>query len=277
MNNQIKTVLLLGLLTGILLGIGSYWGYSGLIIGLVFAVCINFGSYFFSDKIVLRMYKAKEADEKDYPALYRVVRDVVHLAHVPMPKVYVIKSDNLNAFATGRNPEHAVVACTEGIIKVLSKDELKGVLAHECGHVKNRDILISTIATTIATVIGYLAMMAKWSAIFGIGGRDRNNNLFGLLAVAIITPIIAMIIQMAISRSREYLADYAGAKVVGSGESLARALEKLESHNKAHPMRFGSTSTAHLFISNPFGKISSLLSTHPKTSERCRKLREMTF
>ena len=278
MNNQIKTALLLGLLTGILLGIGSYWGYSGLIIGLVFAICINFGSYFFSDKIVLRMYKAKEADEKEYSELYRVVRDVVHLAHVPMPKVYVINKDNPNAFATGRNPKHSAVAVTKGLLELLENDELKGVIAHEISHIKNRDILVSTIAATIAGVISYLGIVARWSALFGgFGGRDGDNNLIGFLVVAIITPIMAMLIQLAISRSREYMADASAAKILHSPFGLIKALEKLEKGSKAKPMKGVSQAGASLFIVNPFSMkgLTNMLSTHPPMKARINKLKNL--
>mgnify|MGYP002639645936 CR=1 FL=1 len=276
MNNQIKTVILLGLLTGILLGIGSFWGYSGLIIGLVFAVLINFGSYFFSDKIVLKMYKAKEASDKDYPDLHKIVREVIHLASMPMPKVYVIKSDNPNAFATGRNPNHSAVAVTTGLLELLSNDELKGVIAHEISHIMNRDILVSTVAATIAGVISYFGIMARWSAIFGgFGGRDGDNNLIGLIVVAIVTPIMAMLIQLAISRSREYMADVSAAKILHSPFGLIKALEKLEHGSKAKPMKGVSQAGASLFIVNPFSMkgLSNMLSTHPPMKARIDKLK----
>ncbi len=277
MDNKVKTVLLLGLLTGILVGIGSFWGYSGLIVGLVFAVLINFGSYFFSDKIVLAMYRAKEADEKDYPALYRVVRDVVHLAKVPMPKVYIVNNANPNAFATGRNPKHSAVAVTTGLLDLLEGDELKGVIAHEISHIKNRDILVSTIAATIAGVISYFGMMARWSALFGIGG-DRDNNIVAMLVVAIITPIMAMLIQLAISRSREYLADASAAKILHTPMGLIKALEKLENGSKRKPMKGVSEAGASLFIVNPFSMkgLTNLLSTHPPMKDRIDKLKRLS-
>ena len=276
--NHLKTVLLLGLLTGILVGVGSLWGYTGLIIGLVFAVVINFGSYFFSDKIVLAMYKAKEAKEKDYPGLYRVVRDVVHLAKMPMPKVYIVNSANPNAFATGRNPNHSAVAVTTGLMELLERDELKGVIAHEISHIKNRDILISTIAATLAGVISYIAMVARWSAIFGgFGGRDGDNNIVGFLVIAIITPIMAMLIQLAISRSREYLADASAAKILHNPHGLIEALKKLDGGVKKHPLKFGSEAGASLFIVNPFSMkgMTAMLSTHPPMEDRIKKLKNL--
>jgi len=278
--NQIKTFILLAFLTALLLFVGQIaGGYSGLIIAGVFVVVMNLVSYFFSHKIVLMMYKAKEVTEKTHPELFKIVREVVHLARIPMPKVYVIPSTQSNAFATGRDPKHAAVACTQGIMDLLSKDELKGVIAHEVSHIKNRDILIQTVAATIAGVISYVAMMARFSAIFGgFGGRDRDSgNLISLLALAIITPIIAMLIQLAISRSREYLADESAAKILHNPFGLASALEKLENNIKHHPMKFGSPTTSSLFIANPFrGRgMVSLLSTHPPMKERIKKLKEM--
>tara|TARA_Y100000310_G_scaffold340932_1_gene438399 strand:+ start:237 stop:1079 length:843 start_codon:yes stop_codon:yes gene_type:complete len=276
--NHLKTVLLLGLLTGLLVGIGSFWGYTGLIIGLVFAVLINFGSYFFSDKIVLAMYRAKEANEKDYPGLFRSVRDVIHLAGMPMPKVYVMNSANPNAFATGRNPNHSAVAFTTGILDLLDKEELKGVIAHEISHIKNRDILISTIAATMAGVISYIAMVARWSAIFGgFGGRDGDNNMVGFLVIAIITPIMAMLIQLAISRSREYLADASAAKILHNPHGLIGALKKLDHGVKRNPLKRASTAGASLFIVNPFSMkgVMAMLSTHPPIEDRIKKLKDL--
>ncbi len=281
--NQIKTVLLLGGLTGLLLFLGALLGgKSGLLIGLIFAGAMNFASYWWSSKIVLWMYRAKEADKKQYAHLYAMVEDIAKKAEVPMPKVCIIDTPQSNAMATGRNKEHAVVAVTTGILQVLNDKELKGVLAHELGHVKNRDILISTVAATIAGVISYIAMMARWAAIFG-GGRDneggRGGGLIELLILAIIAPLMAMIIQLAISRSREYLADETGAKLLKDPESLASALEKIEKNVKHHPLQAVGTTeaTAHLFIHNPFkgGAWLSLFSTHPSTELRAKRLREM--
>ena len=278
-SNQIKTVLLLGLLTGLLLGAGQLLGgRQGLFIGLAFAIIMNFGSYWFSDKIVLAMYKAKPIKETDDKELYNLVKEVATLANVPMPKLYVIPASHSNAFATGRNPKHAAVAFTEGILRLLSKDELKGVIAHEIAHIKNRDILITTIAATIAGVISFIATMAQWGAIFGGFGRDRDSGqMIQMLALAIITPLIAMIIQLAISRSREYLADETAAKTIHNPLALASALQKLEEGVKHNPLRFGSPSTSSLFIANPFSAkgMLSLLSTHPPMKERIRRLKNM--
>jgi len=278
--NQLKTVILLGLLTALLLFVGQLiGGYNGLVIAGIFAVIMNFGSYWFSDKIVLAMYRAKEVKESEAHKLYKIVREVAEKAEVPMPKVYVIPSDASNAFATGRSPRKAAVAATQGIMNLLNDEELKGVMAHEISHVKNRDTLISTVAGTIAGVISYIATMAQWSAMFG--GRDRNgsSNIVGLLVLAIVTPIIATIIQLAISRSREFLADASGAKIVQNGEHLAKALEKLHDDVKAHPMRLGNQATSHLFISNPFRNAGflNMLSTHPDVKSRIQKLRSMKF
>lgn len=277
MINQLKTVVLLGALTGLLLFAGQLLGgKTGLFIGLVFALGMNFFSYFFSDKIVLMMYRAQEVEKSH--VLYKVVAEVAHLAKMPMPRVYIIPADTPNAFATGRNPKHAAVAATEGILKLLDKDELRGVLAHEISHVRNRDILVATIAATIAGVISYLASMAQWGLFFG--GRDDergNGNVLGLLFLAIVTPLIATIIQLAISRSREYLADESGAHLIKNPDALARALEKIERNVMHNPMPFGSQATASLYITNPFTLrgMTSLFSTHPPTEERAKRLRGM--
>ena len=277
--NQLKTLLLLASLTGILLLIGSFFGRQGLTIAFVFAILMNFGSYFLSDKIVLMMYRAKEANEKEYPELYKTVREVSHLANVPMPKVYLIPTNTPNAFATGRNPKHAVVAVTEGILQLLNKDELKGVIAHEFAHIKNRDILIQTIAATIAAVISYVAFMARWAAIFGGSGRDneQGGNVLELLALAILAPLTATIIQLAISRSREYLADESGSKFIHTQHGLIDALQKLEKGVNHFPLKFGNQQTSSLFIVNPFsGKsLFKLFSTHPSTEDRVKRLKEL--
>jgi len=278
--NQLKTVVLLGALSGLMLLVGYLMGgFNGLSIGLAFALIMNIGSYWFSDKIVLMMYRAKEATEKEQPELYKIVREVTHLANIPMPKVYIIPTDSPNAFATGRSPKHAAVACTEGIMKILSKDELKGVIAHEISHIKNRDILIQTIAATIAAVISYAAFVVRFGAIFGGygGDRDNRNNLVELLALAILAPLTATIIQLAISRSREYLADETGAKTIHNPMALASALEKLEKTAKTNPLRFGNPQTSSMFIVNPFSATSllALFSTHPPMKERIKRLREM--
>ena len=279
--NQIKTVLLLGLLAGLLIGIGGLiGGRTGLFIGLVFALGINFVSYWWSDKIVLKLYKAKEADRHTHKELYEMVEEIRHAAHLPMPKVCIINTPNPNAFATGRNHKKAVVAVTTGLMNILNKNELKGVLAHEIGHIKNRDILISSIAATIAAVISYVAMIARWGAIFGGFSRDNDGpNFLELIALAIVAPLMAMFIQFAISRSREYLADETGAKLTKDPHSLASALEKISSGVKKHPFtRMGTTeATAHLFISNPLKGASfvELFSTHPTTTKRVARLRSM--
>lgn len=277
--NQIKTVILLGLLTGLLLGVGQLLGGTqGILIGLIFAAVMNIGSYWFSDKIVLFMYRAKPIEESS--PVMKIVREVADQAGLPMPKVYRIPTQNPNAFATGRNPKHAAVAVTDGIVELLNKDELKGVIAHEMSHVKNRDTLIQAVAATIAGVISYIAFIARWGAIFGGLGRDRDSGkMFELLALAILTPLIATIIQLAISRSREYLADETAAKTIHNSYSLADALEKLDKGVKNNPLRFGSPSTSSLFIINPFSAkgLLSLFSTHPPMEERVKRLRDMAF
>jgi len=278
--NQIKTVVLLGLLTGVLLWVGNLLGgMQGLTFAIVFAVLINFGSLFFSDKLILRMYRAKEAPKDS--KLCRFVQEVAEKADIPMPKVYIIPTSNPNAFATGRSPKHAAVAATEGILQILNDRELKGVLAHEVAHIKNRDTLIATLAATIAGVISYVAFMARWAAIFGgFGGRDdRGGGGLELLALAIVTPIIAMIIQFAISRSREFVADERGATFIQESDGLASALQKIEHAASSHPLRMGNQATASLFISNPFRAraLFKFFSTHPPTEERIRKLRDLTF
>jgi len=241
---------------------------------------MNIGSYWFSDKIVLWMYRAKEAKQSEYPKLYKVVKEISKLSNIPMPKVYVIPTNSPNAFATGRNPKHAAVAATEGILKILNEEELKGVIAHEFSHIRNRDILISTIVGTIAGIISYIGAMARWSAMFG-GGRDedRGSNLISLLILGIITPLVATLIQLAISRNREYQADESGAELVKNGKPLADALEKIEKNTDINPMRFGTTATAHLFISNPFRNATflSFFMTHPSTKERVKRLKYMKF
>lgn len=278
--NQIKTGLLLSILAGMALGIGYYFGGTqGMTIALVLAVAFNFVTYFFSDKIVLMMYGAKEASHAHYPALHKMVSELAKEAGIPKPKVYIIPTETPNAFATGRNPKHAVVAATEGILKLLTDKELRGVIAHEIGHVKNRDILITTIAATIAAVISYTASMMRYAAIFG-GSRDNNEgagNVFGLIALTIITPLVALVIQLAISRAREYQADKTGAHLCKDSHSLASALQKLHQGVKQKPMRHGSPSTSSLFIVNPFSSnfIVSMLSTHPPMEERVRRLKEM--
>lgn len=275
--NQLKTMILLAVLTAFMLFIGNFFGRNGFYIAIAFVLIMNVVTYFFSDKIVLWMYKAKEAKEKDNPKLYKMIREVTSLAKMPMPKVYLIPSPSPNAFATGRSPKHSAVAVTEGIMNLLTEDELKGVIAHEIAHIKNRDILIQTIAATIAGVISYIASMAQWAAIFGIGGDDDGGDFLSLILLAILAPLIALILQMAISRSREYMADETGAKTIHNAKSLASALEKLEKGIGKEPMKFGNNSTSSLFIANPFNAkgIFTLFSTHPPIEERIKRLKAM--
>ncbi len=282
MNNQLKTVLLLGLLTGIILLLGNLLGgIMGLTIALVIALLMNFVTYWFSAKIVLWMYKAKPADKKEHAHLYEMIHNIATKAEIPMPKVYIIETTQANAFATGRNPQHGVVAVTTGIMQLLTKEELKGVLAHEIGHVKNRDILISTVAATIAGAISFIAMAARWGALMGGGNNRDNSNMIEILVLSILTPIIAMLIQLAISRSREFEADKTGAHIMGDGKPLASALHKIEKNVHDHPFHQtgATTATAHLFIHNPLTakKFLSLLSTHPSTQQRVERLEKMKF
>jgi heat shock protein HtpX len=273
--NTLKTAFFLTLLTLLLIFIGRILGgNSGMIIALVFAAILNLGSYWFSDKIVLRMYRAQKIEESDNPSLYRLVRRIASRAGLPMPKVYIIPTDSPNAFATGRNPEHSAVAVTSGILRILSEEELEGVISHEMSHIKNRDILISSIVATVAGAISMLAQMAQFAAIFG-GGRDEENRGggLGLLFMAIIAPIAALLIQLAISRSREYQADESGAEISHKPLALAGALKKLSYASQRIPMQ-ANPSTAHLFIVNPLtGKgMASLFSTHPPLEERISRL-----
>lgn len=279
MTNAVKTTLLLGLLTGLIIAIGQYLGGSqGMLIAFAFAAVMNFSAYWYSDKMVLAMYKAQPVDEQQAPELYRLVRDLATRSNLPMPRVYIIPTDTPNAFATGRNPEHAAVAVTEGILRILRPEELQGVLAHELAHVKNRDTLISTVAATMAGAIMMLANMMRWSAIFGgmQSDRDRNGGMIGLLAMTIIAPLAASLIQLAISRSREFQADATGAQMLHNPLGLAAALEKLETANQQAPMG-AQPQTAHLFIVNPLSgaSFSRLFSTHPPLEERIRRLRSM--
>lgn len=279
MENRIKTVLLLAGMTAFLIVIGRLLGgRTGMYLAFILAVGMNFFSYWFSDKIVLKMYGAQEVTPADAPQLHQIVDELAREANIPKPRVYIIPDDSPNAFATGRNPEHAAIAATEGIMRLLTPMELKGVLAHEIGHVRNRDILISTIAATMAGAIMILADMARFGAIFGLGGRDNEEGpgIIGVLVMSIIAPIAAMLIQMAISRSREYLADETGAHLAHNPESLARALEKLSLGVQRAPMD-ASPATAHMFIVNPLtgSSLMNLFSTHPPLEERVARLRAM--
>jgi heat shock protein HtpX len=278
--NTIRTTLLLGALTGLLMLIGGYFGgKSGVVIAFLFAMVMNFGSYWFSDKIVLRMYKAQEISESQAPELYGIVKNLALRGDLPMPRVYVIPENTPNAFATGRDENHAVVAVTEGITRILNRDELEGVIGHELTHIKNKDMLIGSIAATLAGAIVMLANMAQWAAIFGGVSRDDDEGgggLIGLILMAILAPIAATVIQMAISRSREFLADAGGAKISGKPYGLAGALEKLQRASQAIPMD-ANPSTAHMFIVNPLtgGSLMSLFSTHPPLEERIARLKSM--
>jgi heat shock protein HtpX len=281
MGNLLKTAVLLAALTSLLVLIGdAVGGQQGMLIAFIFAIAMNFGNYWFSDRIVLAMYGAQPIEEAQAPDLYRIVRRLTTKAGVPMPRVYLIPSDTPNAFATGRNPQHAAVAVTEGILRALDDEELEGVLAHELSHVKNRDTLTMTIAATLAGVITYLAQMAQWAAIFGGGRRDdeegSGGGALGALLMAILAPIAAMLIQLAISRAREFQADASGARLVGRPWGLAKALEKLEMASRMTPMD-ATPATAHLFIVNPLRAegLLTLFSTHPPIQERIARLRAM--
>ncbi len=275
--NRLKTTFLLTLLTLLMVAMGNaIGGQGGMIFAFVLAAGMNFFTYWFSDKIVLKMYRAREASEADHPEFHGMVRRLAQQAGMPMPRVYIIPNDSPNAFATGRNPEHAAVAATEGIMRILTREELEGVMAHELAHVKNRDTLVSTIAATFAGAISMLGNMLQWAAIFGAGRSDdeEGGNPIAGLALAIVAPIAAMLIQMAVSRSREYLADESGARICGNPLALANALRKLQTASQAAPMRGAQPATAHLFIVNPLAgsQLANLFSTHPPMAERIGRL-----
>jgi heat shock protein HtpX len=275
MASYARTAILLGCLSAILLLIGQgFGGEQGLVIAFLFAVVMNFGAYWFSDRIVLTMYRAQPVG-RDHP-LHRVVERLAMKARIPMPKVFVIPSPSPNAFATGRNPSHASVAATEGILRLLDEEELEAVMAHELSHVRHRDILISSVAATVGAAIMMLANMARWAAIFGGGSRDddRGSSPVALLATALIAPIAAVIVQAAISRTREFAADEGGAKLLGHGRALARAQQNIDATVRQVP-RPANTATAHMFIMHPFagaGGVMRLFSTHPPTEERVKRL-----
>jgi heat shock protein HtpX len=274
-----KTFVLLFALTLLLIFAGKViGGQVGAIYAFIFAMIINFGSYWFSDKIVLSMYRAVEVSEREAPKLHRIVSRLAQQARIPLPKIYIIPTNTPNAFATGRDPNHAAVAVTDGILKMLDDRELAGVLSHELAHIKDRDTLIQTIAASIAGAITLLASFARWGALFGgFGRRDEDNSgIIGLLALAILAPLAAMLIQLAISRSREYLADRKGAEISQNPLDLASALIKLNEGVTRIPMR-ANPATSHLFIVNPLsgGFIATLFSTHPPIEDRVRKLREL--
>lgn len=283
MNNVLKTTFLLTLLTILLVIMGgAVGGQGGMIIAFLLAAAMNFGSYWFSDKIVLRMYNAHQVSREEHPAFYGMIERLAARAKLPMPKVYIIPDDSPNAFATGRNPQNAAVAATEGVLRILTPEELEGVMAHELAHVKNRDILISSIAATFAGAISMIGNMLQWGAMFGAGRSEDDEGggiggMVGSLAMAIIAPIAAMMIQMAVSRSREYLADASGAEICGRPLCLADALRKLHTASQALPMLDARPATAHMFIVNPLtgGSLMKLFSTHPPMEERIARLEGM--
>jgi len=278
--NRLKTTLLLSLLTVLMVLMGSaIGGKSGMVFAFIMAAGMNFFSYWFSDKIVLKMYGAQEISEQDHPAFYGMVRRLALQASLPMPKVYIIPDDSPNAFATGRNPEHAAVAATEGVLRILTPEELEGVMAHELAHVQNRDILVGTIAATFAGAISMIGNMLQWGAMLGAGRSDddEGGGFIGSLVMAIIAPLAAMLIQMAVSRSREYLADETGARICGRPLALANALRKLHNTSQMLPMHDAKPATAHMFIINPLtgGSLMKLFSTHPPMEERIARLEAM--
>jgi heat shock protein HtpX len=277
--NGVKTAALLAGFGVLFMAIGSIWGVSGLMIGLLLGLVFVGGSYWMSDKLAVRAAGAKPVTEAEAPQLYAIVRDLTSRSGMPMPKIYISPAAQPNAFATGRNPDHAAVAVTQGLLKVVDEDELRGVLAHEISHVANRDILLTSVAAAAAMGITFIARMAMWGAIFGGGGgggRDREGNVFGALAMMILAPIAAMMLQMSLSRSREYEADHSGAELLGNGESLARALEKIEAYAKQVPMDV-DPAQATAYIINPLTgrkvNFANLFQTHPPTAERIARLR----
>ena len=282
--NVLKTWILLSVLTVLLVFVGQLMGgANGAASAFVFALLMNLGAYWFSDKLVLAMYRAKPLTEAEAPQVYRAVREIAQRDHVPMPKLYWLPTRTPNAFATGRSPKHASVAVTSGLLEIMNEEELKGVLAHELSHVKNRDTLVMSIAAAIAGAIAMLAHWARWGLMFGGGDRDRRNQsngaiqLVALLIIAVLAPLAAMLIQLAISRTREYGADDTGARLTGNPQGLASALEKLDAAVRAHPLPNVNPATAHLFIVNPLSgdAIAKLFSTHPPIAERVRRLRTM--
>ncbi|MGQ9573233.1 MAG: zinc metalloprotease HtpX [Dehalococcoidia bacterium] len=280
--NQVKTVFLLALLSALFLGLGYlFGGVAGLIVAFGFSLLMNLWAYWFSDKLALAMARAHQVAPEQEPRLHAMVEEVAGLAGLPKPKVYIVQNDAPNAFATGRNPEHSAVAVTTGIMRILNEDELKAVLAHEMGHIKNRDILISAIVATIASAVMFIAFMARWSLMFGGFGRSRNQyaNLIGLaamIAIAVLAPIAAMLIRMAISRQREYGADETGARISGRPLALASALRKLQMGAQMRPMQVGE-STAHMYTVSPLRSdfMGNLFSTHPPVDERIARLERM--
>lgn len=282
--NSLKTVFLLVLLTMILVSVGgAVGGTNGMLVMLAFSVAMNFFSYWYSDKIVLKMYKAQEVNASTAPELVRIVEGLAKKAQLPMPKVYIIDEAVPNAFATGRNPDNASVAVTSGIMQLLTREEMEGVLAHELSHVKNRDILIGTIVATIAGLIATIGNIVQWGAIFGGFGRsndnDDNGGIIGLIATVVLAPFAATLIQFGISRSREYMADEAGGRMSGKPLALASALAKIDNYAHRRVMPEATQATAHMFIINPLSAsrktFASLFSTHPSTESRIEKLKDL--
>jgi len=276
--NTLKTVFLMTLMMVLFIFVGNLLGgRSGMTIAFMFALAMNFGSYWFSDKVVLAMYKAKEVNGKTAPKLYGLVQELSQRASLPMPRVYVIENPTPNAFATGRDPQHAAVAVTTGILKILNTEELAGVIGHELAHVKHRDILIGTIASTFVGTITFVAQMASWAFMFGRGNSDDDDSGVASLVLMIVAPIAATLLQLAISRSREFVADEGGSEISGVPLALASALEKLSMQNQIHPIRDAKPATAHMFIVNPLsgGGLMKLFSTHPSMEERVLRLREL--
>ncbi len=277
--NMLKTAILMVGLTLVLVWAGGvFGGRSGMTVALIFALMMNFFTYWFSDKIVLKMYRAHEVSETEAPELYSMVRRLTQKAGLPMPRIYIINQPQPNAFATGRNPKNAAIAVTTGIMRILSVEELEGVIGHELSHIKHRDILIGTVAATIAGAISYLAYMAQWAMIFGRSDDDEGGNPFAAIVMMIVAPIAAMLIQMAISRSREYAADSGGARIAGNPRYLASALKKLHMASRQIPLQ-AQPATAHMFIVNPLsgGGVSRLFSTHPPIEERIARLESMAL
>lgn len=276
--NTLKTVFLMTLMMVLFIFVGDLLGgRSGMTVAFMFALVMNFGSYWFSDKVVLAMYKAKEVNAESAPKLYGLVEELSQRASLPMPRVYVIENPTPNAFATGRDPQHAAVAVTTGILKILNTEELAGVIGHELAHVKHRDILIGTIAATFVGTITFVANMASWAMMFGRGNSDDDDNGLASLFLMIVAPIAATLLQLAISRSREFVADEGGAEISGVPLALASALEKLSMQNQMQPIVDAKPATAHMFIVNPLrgGGLMKLFSTHPSMEERVARLREL--